>query len=186
MSIKALDLFDAYKKSQLPNENGYIVSSFFSDKSLYSRYEVISYSNVKSIYHSDEGLTFQSDGKKLHILIEPPTYPQKGEEPFVRSSHEKIPLRFSELELHTCKNETRVYYAKQAAMSYTSFTIMTPRGANFSFVFFDLPDVFTTMVSFFEKTFNKEAAVPLPDEQKVSKAIGKKLNEVLTWEYSTG
>ena len=93
-----MDLFEAYAQDKLPKDEGYIISSFFSNTSAYSRYEVVSYSGVKSIYLTEEGLTFQTNGKKLHILIEPPNYPHKAIEPYVRSSHEQIPLRFSELE----------------------------------------------------------------------------------------
>ena len=107
MPVKAMDLFDAYSKNALPKDHGYIVSSFFAPNTAYSRYEIVSYTNVKSIYPNEEGLTFQTDGKKLYVLVEPSNYPNKGMEPFVRSSIEKIPLRFSELELFTCKNQDK-------------------------------------------------------------------------------
>lgn len=184
MALKAMDLFDAYSKSMLPMENGYIVSSFFSPSSAYSRYEVVSYSNVKGIYPADNGLTFQSDGKKLHILIEPMDYPKKSEEPYVRSSMEQIPHRFSELDLHTCKNQTKIFYGKNALMSYTSFTILKPMGVNFSFFFFPLPDMYASLAMFFEKTFNKEAGVPLADAKKVAKAVAKRIEESMTWEFT--
>ena len=165
--IKAMDLFDAYSKSMLPMEHGFIVSSFFHRNSSYSRYEVVSYNNLKSIYPSEEGITFQTDGKKLHILIEPANYPHKGEEPYVRTKADQIPHRFSELDLHTCKNQTKIYYSKDSVMSYTAFTIMKPEGINFSFLFFMLPDMYENMALFFEKTFTKEAAVPRSEERRV-------------------
>ncbi|HPE89926.1 MAG TPA: hypothetical protein P5298_09705 [Spirochaetia bacterium] len=185
MPVKAMDLFDAYQKSMLPSDQGFIVSSFFSPSSAYSRYEVVSYNNVKSIYPADNGLTFQTDGKKLHILIEPANYPKKAEEPYVRSSHEQIPHRFSELDLHTCKNQTKIYSSKEAIMSYTSFTVMKPAGVNFAFIFFNLPDVYDSMALFFEKTFNKEAGVPMVDAKKVAKGLGVKIQDALKWEYSS-
>ena len=64
-----MDLFDAYTKNMLPSDLGFVVSSYFSAHSAYSRYEIVSYNNVKSIYPADNGLTFQTDGKKLHILL---------------------------------------------------------------------------------------------------------------------
>ncbi|HUW69869.1 MAG TPA: hypothetical protein VMX33_06515 [bacterium] len=185
MPVKAMDLFDAYTKNVLPSDLGFIVSSFFSPNSAYSRYEIVSYNNVKSIYPAENGLTFQTDGKKLHILIEPANYPQKGEEPYIRSSTEQIPHRFSELDLHLCKNQTKIYSGKQAIMSYTSFTIMKPMGVNFSFIFYNLPDVYESMALFFEKTFNKEAGVPLPDAKKVAKELGAKLKKAMAWDYSS-
>lgn len=180
-----MDLFDAYQKSMLPPEHGFIVSSFFASSSSYSHYEIVSYSNIKSIYPNEEGLAFQSEGKKLHILVEPANYPHKAEEPYLRKNIEKIPHRFSELDLHTCKNQTKVYHGKEAVMSYTSFTVMRPSGVNFAFVFFDLPDVFESMTKFFEQTLNKEAGVPMTDSKKIAQLIGIKIKKVLSFEYSS-
>ncbi|TFG85202.1 MAG: hypothetical protein E4H20_01000 [Spirochaetales bacterium] len=180
-----MDLYDAYGKNTLPSENGFIISSFFSPNSAYSRYEIVSYNNVKSIYPSEDGLTFQTDGKKLYILVEPMSYSKKSEEPYVRSRDEQIPLRFSELELHTCKNQTKIYWAKKSIMSYTSFTVLKPTGVNFSFAFYPLPDIFDSMELFFEKTFNKEAGAPMPDARKVSKALKLNIQETMTWEYTS-
>ncbi len=185
MSMKAVDLFTAYEKSQLPKDHGFIVSSFFSPNTAYSRYEVIAYSNVKSIYPSQDGLTFHTDGKKLYILVEPQNYSKKSEEPFVRSSSEQIPLRFSELNCITAKNQTRVYYGKKAVLSYGSFTVLKPAGINFTFCFYYLPDMFDSMRMFFEKTFNKEAGVPLSDAKKVAAAVIETAKETLSVEYTS-
>ncbi len=171
MPVKAMDLFDAYQKSALPKDQGFLISSFFSASTAYARYEVVSYSNVKSIYPNEGGLTFQTDGKKLYILVEPSNYHQKGTEPFVRDSSDQIPHRFSELELYNCKNQAKVYYSKEVVMSYGSFTIMRPTGINFSFVFYALPDVKESLNLFFEKTFNKEAGLPLADCKKIASAV---------------
>jgi hypothetical protein len=184
MPVKAMDLFDAYNKSLLPKDQGYLVSSFFSSHTAYSHYEVVSYSNVKSIYPNDDGLTFQTDGKKLYILIEPSNYHQKGVEPYVRPSSDQIPHRFSELELHNCKNQTKIYYGKNSVISYGSFTVMRPTGMNFSLVFYKLPDVFDSLKVFFEKTFNKEAGVPLADAKKVAAEVTEKLKTVMAWDFS--
>jgi len=185
MPVKAMDLFDAYAKNALPKDHGFVVSSFFSASTAYSRYEIVSYNNVKSIYPNEDGLTFQTDGKKLFILVEPSNYPSKGMEPFVRSSAEKIPLRFSELELFPCKNQTRIYLAKAASISYGSFTIMRPAGINFSFCFYMLPDMHQSLQLFFEKTFNKECGVPQVDAKKVSIAVAGKIKDSMGWEYSS-
>jgi hypothetical protein len=181
---KAMDLFDAYSKSMLPKEHGYIVSSFFHPTIAYARYEIVSYNNVKSIYPSEDGLTFQTDGKKLYILVEPPSYAHKSVEPYVRSSDEQIPLRFNELDDHTCKNQTSIYIAKQAVVSYGSFTIMRPSGMNFTFVFFDRPDIGESMRMFFEKTINRECQVPLSDAKQASAEIVGKVNKLMVGDYS--
>ncbi|HET7838208.1 MAG TPA: hypothetical protein VFL04_00510, partial [Rectinemataceae bacterium] len=143
------------------------------------------YANVKSIYPNDEGLTFQTDGKKLFILVEPPNYPNKGMEPFVRSSAEKIPLRFSELDLYTSKNQTKIYWAKEAVISYGSFTILRPAGINFSFCFYFLPDMYQSMQLFFEKTLSKEVGLPLSDSKKVAAAVAAKIKTAMVLDYSS-
>ena len=74
MQPKALDLFQAYSQDKLPREGGYIISSFFSEISTYSKYEIVAYNGVKSLYLSEDGLTFQSDGNKLFVLVEPSNY----------------------------------------------------------------------------------------------------------------
>lgn len=168
MPSKAMDLFEAYAQDKLPKDEGYIISSFFSNTSAYSKYEIVSYSGVKSIYLTDEGLTFQTNGKKLHILIEPPNYPHKAIEPYVRSSNEQIPLRFSELEQIVAKNQTRIMIAKKPIISFSSFTILKPTGINFALAFYSLPDLYDTLAIFFEKTYNKEAGVPMADAKKAA------------------
>jgi hypothetical protein len=185
MPVKAMDLFDAYAKNALPKDHGYIVTSFFSNSSVYSRYEIVSYNNVKSIYPNEGGLTFQTDGKKLFILVEPSNYPNKGMEPFVRSNAEKIPLRFSELEMHNSKNLTRIYWAKDAVISYGSFTIARPEGINFSFCFYQLPDVIQSMQLFFEKTLSKECSVPMPDAKKVAAAVAEAIKTKMIFDYQS-
>jgi hypothetical protein len=185
MPVKAMDLFDAYAKNALPKEHGYIVTSFFSPSTAYSRYEIVSYNNVKSIYPNEEGLTFQTDGKKLYVLVEPSNYPNKGMEPFLRSTIEKIPLRFSELELHNCKNQTRAYWGKDAVMSYGAFTIARPAGINFTFCFYELPDMYQSLQIFFEKTLNKEASLPFLDAKKVAAAVIETVKAKMTWDYKS-
>lgn len=175
MSLKAQDLFQAYQTNQLPRESGYIVTSFFSETSTYSRYEVISYGGVKEIYLTEEGLTFQSDGKKLYILVEPPTYPNKHIEPIHRSAHESIPHRYNELVKFVCKNDAKLYVSREPVMTYTSFTILRPTGTNFAFVFYDLPDVFQSIEHFFEMTLNREAGVPQSDAKRAAQVVSENL-----------
>lgn len=169
MASKAMDLFEAYAQDKLPKDEGYIISSFFSLNSAYSKYEIVSYSGVKSIYLGEDGLTFQTNGKKMHILIEPPNYPNKAIEPYVRSTSDQIPLRFAELEQIVAKNQTRIMMAKKPIVSFSSFTILKPTGINFALVFYRLPDLFDTLALFFEKTYNKEAGVPMVDAKKAAK-----------------
>ncbi len=70
MALKAMDLFEAYTQNKLPMDEGYIVTSYFKRDSAYSIYEIVSYSAVKDIYASGNGITFQTNGKKLFNLFE--------------------------------------------------------------------------------------------------------------------
>jgi hypothetical protein len=136
-------------------------------------YEVVSYSGVKAIYQEGNGITFQSQGKKMHILLEPASYPHKGIEPYLRDTEEKIPLRFKELEVITSKNQIKVMISKNPIESLSSFTIMKPSGLNISFVFYNAPDVYQTLEVFFEKSFNNDGAVPQTDAKKAAKTAAK-------------
>jgi hypothetical protein len=181
MAEKVLDLFQAYSQDKLPKEGGYIVSSFFSDSSAYSIYEVVAYSGVKTIYLTEEGLTFQTDGNKLFVLVEPPTYPQKYVEPVSRSSKEQIPHRFNELEIYTAKNQTKIMVSKKPTITYSSFTILKPSGINFSLVFFQRPDTLKNLEFFFSQTLNKEAGVPSIDAKKAAKNVIAGVNKFSIW-----
>jgi len=169
MAVKAMDLFEAYNSEKLPKDQAYIVSSFINGNTGYSIYEVISYSGVKAIYPEGSGLTFQSSGKKMHILIEPASYPNKAIEPYLRDKIEQIPLRFKELSVLTTKNQIKIYMAKKPIESLSSFTVAKPTGLNISFLFYELPDVYETLSKFFEQTFNKDAGVPQVDAKKAAK-----------------
>lgn len=181
MATKAMDLFDAYAQDKLPKDEGYIVSSFFNQNSTYSKYEVVSYSGVKSIYLTEDGLSFQTNGKKLHVLTEPANYASKSIEPYVRTMVDQIPLRFSELDLVISKNQTRIMIAKKPLTSFSSFTILKPTGINFALVFYRLPDIFDTMFIFFEKTLNKEAGVPMVDAKKAAARIVETMKSTMLW-----
>jgi len=181
MKAKALDLFKAYADGQLPSEGGYIVSSFFDENSPYSRYEVVAYSGVKSIVLTAEGLVFQTDGNKLFVLSEPPSYPHKAMEPFRRSAKEHLPHRFKELEILTTRNQTKVMVSKAPLLTYGSFTILKPTGNNFAFLFYNLPDVLESVQKFFAATLNKEAGVPKTEAEKASKLVIEGVKKFTIW-----
>jgi hypothetical protein len=181
MQAKALELFKAYADGMLPSEGGYIVSSFLDENSSYARYEVIAYSGVKTIFMTEEGLTFQTDGNKIFVLSEPPSYAHKSQEPFRRSAKEQIPHRFPELEILTTRNQTKVMVSKVPLMTYGSFTILKPSGINFSFLFYNHADVFDTIAKFFAATLNKEAAVPKAEAEKASKLVVAGLKKFTIW-----
>ena len=181
MAVKALDLFQAYSQDKLPKEGGFIVSSFLTDNSAYSKYEIVAYNGVKSIYLSEDGLTFQTDGNKLFVLSEPPTYAEKHLEPFRRQSKDQIPHRFSELEILVAHNQTKVMVSKEPILTYGSFTILKPTGINFSFIFYNLADVMATIKGFFETTLNKEANIPKDDASKAAALVVEGLKKFNIW-----
>jgi hypothetical protein len=186
MAIKAMDLFDAYAQNKLPKDNAYVVSSFVSPSTGYVIYEVVSYSGVKAIYQEGSGITFQSQGKKMHILIEPASYSHKGIEPYLRETGEKIPLRFRELETLTAKNQTKIMVSKQPIESLSSFTIMKPSGLNISFVFYSSPDLYRTLETFFEKSFNQDGGVPLADAKRAAKTTASLIEQNMSFKSDFG
>lgn len=183
MALRASDLFDAYAKSLLPKDQGFIVSSFFDERSAYTRYEIVSYDNIKSIYPQEDGLTFHTDGKKMYILLEPANYPTKGIEPYCRKSNEQIPLRFSELDTFTTKNQTKVMIAKKEVMSFGSFTVIKPKGINTCFIFYPLPDMYDTMHHYFENSLWKEVQIPKSDATKCADKIVANVKMIMKLDY---
>ena len=179
---RALELFKAYSDSQLPSDGGYIVSSFLDETSSYARYEVVAYSGVKSIVLTEEGLTFQTDGNKLFVLSEPPSYAQKahGAFPPDRQGADPAPVLRAGCP-HHAQPDARSWSARSRCMTYGSFTILKPSGINFSFVFYNLPDVFDTVLKFFATTLNKEAAVPKSEAEKAAKLVVEGLKKFTIW-----
>ena len=174
-NIKYRNLFDAFNQRKLPFVNGYIVSSFFSETSAYSIYEVVSYAGVKEIFPTETGLQFTTGGKKLYILVEPATYQGKFMEPVSRSNSqgERIPKRFSELEIIIAKNQTKIMIAKEPDETYGSFTILKPQGQNFAVLFYQLPDVYVSMASFFKESLNRQRKIPEADAKKAAAKIAE-------------
>jgi hypothetical protein len=180
--VKYRNLFDAYQMGKLPFAQGYIVSSFFSETSAYSIYEIVSYAGVKEIFMTSTGLQFITGGKKLYVLVEPDTYQVKYQEPVSRAEGEKIPKRFSELETVTAKNQTKIMVAKEPIESYGSFTILKPTGVNFAVVFYQMPDLYKTIAMFFAESLNRQRKVPEYDAKKAALIIADILKKHMSFE----
>ena len=176
------NLFEAYAQGKLPFNHGYIVSSFFSDKSYYSKYEIVSYAGVKEIFPTAEGLTFVTGGKKLHVLLEPDTYNKEFQEPVSRSDDERIPKRFAELETVTASNQSKIMIAKEPDESYGSFTILKPTGINFSMVFYQTPKLYDALTAFFQDSFNRFRRVPAIDAKKAAQLITATIKKSMGFE----
>jgi len=186
MAVKAMDLFEAYNQDKLPKDQAYIVSSFINGNTGYSIYEIISYSGVKAIYPEGSGLTFQSSGKKMHVLIEPASYPNKAIEPYLRDKIEQIPLRFKELSVLTCKNQVKIYTANKPIESLSSFTVAKPVGFNISFLFYKADDLYDTLRKFFEQTYNKDAGVPQTDAKKAAASTVNVVEKLMAFRSDFG
>jgi hypothetical protein len=98
--------------------------------------------------------------KKLYVLLEPDTYQLKFQEPVSRTESGKIPKRFSELEIITATNQSKIMIAKEPNENFGSFTILKPAGVNFAVVFYKADDVYETLASFFEESLNKSGKFP--------------------------
>ena len=177
--VKYRNLFDAFAQGKLPFSHGYIVSSFFSENSAYSIYEIVSYSGVKEIFVTETGLQFITGGKKLYVLVEQDTYPLKYQEPVSRRDGERIPKRFSELEIIKARNQYQVMVAKEPNETYGSFTVLKPMGQNFAVVLYQLPDVYQTLTTFFEESLNKQRKVPQSDAKTAAALIATKVEKFM-------
>jgi len=178
-NVKCRNLFDAYAQGKLPFVQGYIISSFFNETSAYSIYEIVSYAGVKEIFMSETGLQFVTGGKKLYILVEPDTYHNKPVEPVSRAEAERIPKRFNELETIIAKNQTRIMVAKEPNETFGSFTILKPRGQNFAVVFYELPDVYESLISFFVDSLNRQRKIPEHDAKTAAQLIAKTVEKYM-------
>ncbi len=165
------ELFSAFRNGELPSDGGYIVSAFFDANSTYTKYEVTAYNAVKDIYPSDEGLTFQADGRKIFALVEPNNYPSKHIEPAYRDELHKIPYRYKEVDTYTSRRQDRIMIGKEPVVTYTSFTILKSHGHNFSYIFYQTDDLLQAAQEFFEKSIWRDAGVPRADAQNVTKTI---------------
>jgi len=119
-------------------------------------------------------------------MIEPASYPKKAIEPYLREKADQIPLRFKELNVHTSKNQIKIYTAKKPIESLSSFTITKPKDYNVSFLFYNLPDVYETLHKFFEQSFNQDAAVPLSDAKVSSSEIVEVIEKLMAFRSDFG
>ena len=181
MALRAMELYEAYEKNMLPKDEGYVVSAFYLPDSPYSILEVISYSEVKNFFASTDSLTFQSNGKKIYILVEPSSYNHKSQEPYVRPSKYQIPLRFNDLNIYTCKNQYKVMYNKEPQMMMTSFTVLKPTGHNFSLIVFQQDDIQKTLAKLFQSALHNESNVPLNDSKVISEDLAEMIVTKLCW-----
>jgi hypothetical protein len=85
------------------------------------------------------------------------------------------------LETIIAKNQSKIMIAKKPLDSFSSFTILKPTGINFALVLYRLPDLFDTVTTFFEKTLNKEAGIPMADAKKGSKKVAEIIEKTMNF-----
>jgi len=71
--------------------------------------------------------------------------------------------------------------SKDPLVTYSSFTVLNPTGANFSLVFYNLPDVLDSLSTFFTHSLNKEAGVPKSDARKATVKIIESVKNFGIW-----
>jgi hypothetical protein len=175
----AIELFPAFKAGKLPGKNGYIISTFYHESSTYTRYELISFDNVKDIYETDEGLTFQAEGRKIYVLVEPAGWPNAHTEPAYRKDSEKIPYRYNELINFKTKRQDHVYVGREPVMAYSSFTVLKPVGQNVAFVFYPTEDIRENVLEYFRLSLWKQARVPQTEAREVVKIIDQVFDKIV-------
>jgi len=74
-----------------------------------------------------------------------------------------------------------VMVSKEPNMSYGSFTILRPRGVNFSLVFYNTDEVLDTLAFFFQETLNKETQIPRSDARKAADTIKNSIKKFGIW-----
>jgi hypothetical protein len=162
-----LETFKAYQESRLPDQHGYIMSVFYHNSSNYTRYELISFGNVKDIYKTDDGLVFSAEGRKMYVLVQPAGFPNSHIEPAYRTDAERIPYRFKELIDYTTNRQDHVFIGAEPIITYTNFTILKPVGQDVSYVFFPSDHVKDDIMEFFRLSLWKQARVPQSDARKL-------------------
>jgi hypothetical protein len=179
---KAMSLLKAYQTGQVPFDGAFIISSFFRGQSFYSIYEVTAYKNVKDIFETSEGLTFKTDGNRTHMLIEPASFSERFSEPVHRDASSAVPYRFSEMNIHTGKRQERIMVAKEPSMLYSSFTILSNQGDNYSFLFFPSSDVYLAMKKFFQDALYNDTGMRKDDCAKASEMVMETIKKFTIWQ----
>jgi hypothetical protein len=178
---RAMNLIKAYMTEQIPQNGGFIISSFFDPSSPYAIYEITAYKNVKDIYKSPEGLVFKTDGNRTHMLIEPATYSQKYTEPVHRDSGKSIPYRFDDMTIHTGKRQEKVMIPKNPVMLHSSFTILNDEGENFSFVFYPTEDVYMAIRKFVSDSLYNDCGIMKEDARVASETLMETVKLFTVW-----
>ncbi len=161
MEKRWVELFEGMVKSEIPFDGtGYILATHFRENSNYTTIEIIAFKNVKNFIQGEDDITFYSDGYKIFILYEPISYRFRFQEPFLRESHDSIPLRWKELHTVEMPNHDRVFVSREPYMSYGSFNVEKPDSGNFVFYFYHNEKTIQSMDHFLGKILTDDLKIP--------------------------
>lgn len=169
MATKALELFSAYRSGRVPPGGGYLVSSCMVDGSAYVRYEIVAYRRARNLLLSRAGLTFNSDGSRIFVLVEADAYPDRTVEPWRRDARHRIPHCFSELTIVATRSHSRVMVSRDPVTVAAEFTIPCPAEIDFAFLFMPRRDAPATIEAFMAATLQEECLIP---ERPARRAAG--------------
>lgn len=176
---EAKELFTAYQTGDFPKEHGYIVSTFYHDTSTYTRYELISFDNVKDIYTGDGGLTFQAEGRKIYVLVEPAGWPDHHTEPAYRPEGDRIPYRRKELIDYMTRRQDHVLIGREPVVTYSAFTVLKPTGQDAAYIFYPTDEVRQNILEYFRISLWKQARVPQSDVRELLKSIDEAFDKIV-------
>jgi hypothetical protein len=178
---RAMNLSKAYYSNEVPNNGGFIISSFFDPDSTYAIYELTAYKNVKDIYQSPDGLVFKTDGSRTHILVEPASYVQKYSEPVHREKGKSIPYRFADMTIINGKKHEKIMIPNEPIMLYSSFTILNNEGDSFSFLFFPSEDVYIAIRKFVADSLYNDCGLTKIESKEASELFMNTVKKFTVW-----
>ncbi len=178
---KASDLIKAYMNEEIPAGGGFIVSAFFDSGSAYAIYEITAYRNVKDIFRTGDGVIFKTDGNRTHLLVEPPSYMKKFEEPVSRETGKSIPYRFNEMEILTAHASEKIMIPKEPTMLHSSFTILDKDTDFFSFIFHPTKDVYVAIKKFIADSLYTDCNIARADALKAAETSLSTIKKFTIW-----
>lgn len=160
VEFKALDLYQAYAENKIPQDQGIIFQASFDKNGMWIIFEYIVYSEITSLFLSDEGITFQASALKTVFLMESSDFPEKEIDPVYRIIHKNLPFRISDMDI--CGEESRsiIRYNKGPVRVYGLFSVEKSAGKDFSFVFTVNTESFFALHRLIKKTLEEECGVP--------------------------
>lgn len=159
---KAMFLLESYRKGILPEvDGGFIFTINAPDRDDSRRVldpfrlEMISYSGMRSIHESSDGLRFYSLGRKTFALIEPTAYPHAHVDPAFRSSQSTahMPFRLKECtEWMTGNNRYRILMPTAPVDFADAFTVEFPGKGDVCIIYFAFDtDIHGVVLPYIEK-----------------------------------